>query len=129
VARAAAEELRDEASQAGNQMTSALAGRLLCAALACLLPFAFCASAVGTEAPSRQSTPQPVEEETHGGVVKESRVIISSRLKAPQHQPLTPARRGARVVFRPTRELRSDLAERWDAHSDRRRGPPPFLLS
>lgn len=110
-------------------MDHTLAGRLLCAALACLLPFAFCASAVQTAARSSQSVPQPVEEETHGSVVKESRVIISSRLKAPQHQPLTLARNALRAAFRPTRELRSDLAERWDAHSDRRRGPPSSLLS
>lgn len=113
----------------GDNRNLALAGRLLCAALACLLPFAFCASAVGAKALSRQSTPQPVEEETHGSVVKESRVIISSRLKAPQHQPLTLACKVVRVVFRSARELRSDLAERWDAHSDRRRGPPASLLS
>lgn len=105
------------------------AGRLLCAALACLLPFAFCVSAFGTCPPSRQFTPQPVEEETHGSVVKESRVIISSRLKAPLHQPLAHAPRGVRSVFRPARELRSVLAERWDAHSDRRRGPPSLPLS
>ena len=108
--------------------TYALAGRLLCAALACLLPFAFCVQAVGAKAPSSQSVPQPVEEETHGSTVKESRVVISSRLKAPQHQPLTHARSGVRVLFRPTRELRSDLADRWDAHSDRRRGPPASSL-
>jgi len=95
-----------------------------------LLPFAFCASAVQTAARGSQSVPQPVEEETHhGGVVKESRVVLSSRLKAPQHQPLLRARAAVRVVFLPTRELRSDLAERWDAHSDRRRGPPTSLLS
>jgi len=106
-----------------------LAGRLLCAALALLLPFAFCASAVQTTPRGTQSVPQPVEEETHHGSVKESRVVISSRLKAPLHQPLRHARRVARIVFSPTRELRSDLAERWDAHSDRRRGPPPSPLS
>lgn len=105
------------------------AGRLLCAVLACLLPFAFCVSAFGTAPPSRQFTPQPVEEETHGSVVKESRVVISSRLKAPLRQPLTHAPRGVRGVFRPARELRSVLAERWDAHSDRRRGPPSLPLS
>jgi hypothetical protein len=121
--------LRDGSAQTGNNKTFTLAGRLLCAALACLLPFAFCASAVQTTARSSQSVPQPVEEETHGSVVKESRVIISSRLKAPQNQPLLLARSVARVVFRPTRELHSDLAERWDAHSDRRRGPPSSLLS
>jgi hypothetical protein len=117
--------LRDETTQSGNDRPYALAGRLLCAALACLLPFAFCAQAVGARALSSQSVPQPVEEETHGSVVKESRVLLSSRLKAPLHQPLTPARNVLRAAFRPTRELRSELAERWDAHSDRRRGPPP----
>lgn len=107
-----------------DDRTYSLAGRLLCAALACLLPFAFCVQAVGAKVPSSQSVPQPVEEETHGSTVKESRVIISSRLRAPLHQPLTHARGGVRIALRPTRELRSDLAERWDAHSDRRRGPP-----
>ena len=121
--------MRDDAAQIENQTPHRWAGRLLCAVLACLLPFAFCAAAVGIKAPSSQLTPQPVEEETHGSVVKESRVIISSRLKAPQYRPLTCALSGLRVVFRPTRELRSDLAERWDAHSDRRRGPPSSLLS
>lgn len=107
-----------------------LAGRLLCAALACLLPFAFCAQAIGPKAQTVQSVPQPVEEETHhGSVVKESRLVLSSRLKAPQHRPLTFARRAARVAYTPTRELRSDLVKRWDAHSDRRRGPPSSLLS
>lgn len=101
----------------------------MCAVLACLLPFAFCTAAVGTKAPSSQSAPQPVEEESHhGSVVKESRVALFSRLKAPQHRPLTPAREVVRAAFRPTRELRSDLAERWDAHSDRRRGPPASSL-
>lgn len=120
--------MRDDTAQFENQTPHGWAGRLLSAVLACLLPFAFCASAVGLKAPS-QLTPQPVEEETHGSVVKESRVIISSRLKAPQNQPLTLWRASVRVVFRPTRELRSDLAERWDAHFDRRRGPPSSLLS
>jgi hypothetical protein len=121
--------LRDGTAQTGNNKRLAPAGRFLCAALACLLPFAFCANAVQTAALGSQSVPQPVEEETHGSVVKESRVIISSRLKAPQHQPQTPARKVAGSTFRPTRELRSELAERWDAQSDRRRGPPPSLLS
>jgi hypothetical protein len=122
--------LRDGTAQTGNQRPHALAGRLLCAALALLLPFAFCANAVQTAARGGQSVPQPVEEETHhGSVVKESRVVLSSRLKAPQHRPLTARRRDLRVVFQPSRELRSDLAERWDAHSDRRRGPPSSLLS
>ena len=105
------------------------AGRLLCAALACLLPFAFCVSAFGTCPPSSQRAPQPVEEETHGSVVKESRVVISSRLKAPLRQPVAHAPRGARGPEGAARELRSVLAERWDAHSDRRRGPPSLPLS
>ncbi|HEX8119056.1 MAG TPA: hypothetical protein VF521_17390 [Pyrinomonadaceae bacterium] len=108
----------------------AQAGRLLCAALACLLPFAFCAQAIGAKAPGVQSVPQPVEEETHhGSVVKESRLVLSSRLKAPQHRPLTFARHDPRAAYSPKHELRSDLSERWDAHSDRRRGPPSSLLS
>ncbi|MBV9925896.1 MAG: hypothetical protein JOZ96_12840 [Acidobacteria bacterium] len=112
-----------------SERPNAAAGRLLCAALACLLPFAFCAQAISAKAPSLQSAPQPVEEETHhGSVVKESRVVISSRLKAPQHRPLTLTSAGARLAYAPTRELRSDLAKRWDAHSDRRRGPPPSSL-
>jgi hypothetical protein len=118
------EKLRDQTTQSGNDRPHALAGRLLCAALVCLLPFAFCAQAVGAKALGSQSVPQPVEEETHGSAVKESRVLLCSRLKAPQRQPLTLGRNALRGAFRPTRELRSDLAERWDAHSDRRRGPP-----
>lgn len=105
--------------------------RLLSAVLLCLMAcLAF--AGVGQVAArvsggSSQFVPLPTEEETHEGHVKAFKALAASWRKAPQHHPLTLARTGLRVSLRPTRELRSDLAKRWDAHSDRRRGPPASL--
>lgn len=105
-------------------------GRLLSAALLCLIACLCCAGVgqVAARGGGSQSVPLPTEEETHEGHVKASKALANSWRKAPHRHLLTLARTGLRVIFRPTRELCSDLAERWDAHSDRRRGPPSSLL-
>lgn len=100
------------------------------AALGCMLTCLFFVAPLQLSARSNQPPPRQIEEETHEGSVKESKVVVSSWRKAPQRCPSALARTNARIVFRPSRELRSDLSERWDAHSDRRRGPPSsFPLS
>lgn len=126
--------LRENTVQIGANEPARRPGRLLSAVLLCLIACLSCAGVgqvaarVGGSA-GNQTVPLPTEEETHEGHVKASKALAASWRKAPQQHPLTLTRAGVRVVFRPTRELRSDLAERWDAHSDRRRGPPSSLLS
>lgn len=119
--------MREDTVQTGHQETPARAAGFLSAALTFLLTFLFFAAPLQLSARSNQPPARQFEEETHEGSVKESRLVISSWWKAPHRCPRALARPGARIVFRPSRELRSDLSERWDAHSDRRRGPPPSL--
>ena len=126
--------LPEDTVQTGDNGPGRRPGRLLSAALLCLIACLSCAG-VGQVAArgvsgggGGQPVPLPTEEETHEGHVKASKALAASWRKAPQQRPLTFARAGERAVFRPARELRSDLAERWDAHSDRRRGPPSSPL-
>ena len=106
-------------------------GRLLSVALLCLIACLSCAGVgqvAARGAAGSQFVPLPTEEETHEGHVKAFKALANSWRKTPHQYLLTHARTGVRVVIRPTREFCSDLAERWDAHSDRRRGPPSSLL-
>lgn len=133
VARGAEEGLRDGTLQTGHHTRSTRPVTVFYAVMAFLLTCLFFVVPLQLSARTNQSIPrqleeEPLREESHESGVKAAKLAPSHR-KAPLYFLLTlssAARRDALPAFA---ERHPDIAECWDAHSHRRRGPPSTLLS
>jgi hypothetical protein len=124
--------LRDGIVQTEDCRLSQRRGGRWSAALTCLVIAVFCVGTFQLPARSNQAQPRQLEEEeTHESNVKESRATNTAKLKVPRHSRLLlPLSEAEPDVFLPPNGRYLDVGDCWNAHSYRRRGPPPsFLLS
>jgi hypothetical protein len=99
--------------------------------LAFLLTCLFFVAPLQLSARTSQSIPRQIEEETHREENHESRVkapkLVTSWRRATRRAPFKTAASDRHQATSALKGRRPDIAECWDAHSHRRRGPPALL--